>query len=382
MKVSISVGGRFHGFNMASYFQKQGILKQLVTGYPKSVANKFGIHKKNVLSIYINELINRFTNKIGLGYPLNYYACEIYDFLAARLINKSSDIYFIWSGYGLKTIRAIRDVNPKAKIILVRGSSHISEQQALLKLLGPKNSNIIDQRLINKELKEYEEVDFITVPSTFVYNTFIERGFNPEKLFLNFLGVDLEQFPFKPKMLKSDKLVFGNIGTLSDRKNVTAIIKVIAELNGLGHNIELILVGPIDYESFNQSLLENFDFLKYKGKINQEELYQVYSEIDVFVINSIEEGMAMVQLQAMSCGCPIIATTNSGGLDLITNYENGIVIPILDNDALKTGIIWFCENRDKITEMGVKSFEKVKEGFTWDDFGRRNLQFMSKILKN
>lgn len=379
MKISVIVPGRLHGFDMALYFQKVGVLNELVTGYPTKYVSPFGIEKRYVKSLYVNEIINRITNWLGLGYPLDYLACESFDYLASKFIKFDSDIYFIWSGYGLKTIEKIRSKNQTAKIILVRGSAHIEEQERLLQKVNANNKQYINPKIIKKELKEYEAVDYITLPSSFAYKSFVKKGFRVKKLFLNFLGVELNQFPFKRKKTGDDKLIIGNVGTLSKQKNVEAIIKVILSINQLD-KFQLVLAGPVEHQSFSTKLLD-FPFVDYKGKIPQKDLYKIYQKIDLFIINSVQEGMAMVQIQAMSCGCPIISTVNSGGSDFITNYENGITIPIMNELALKDAILWFYENKNRIPEMGSKSREIVEKGFTWDDFGKRNIDFINQILK-
>ena len=45
------------------------------------------------------------------------------------------------------------------------------------------------------------------------------------------------------------------------------------------------------------------------------------------------KGMALVQGQAMACGCPVIATTNTGAEDLFTDGVEGFIVPIRDPDA-------------------------------------------------
>ncbi len=377
LKISILVPGRLHGFDMALYFQKLGLLNELVTGYPKRYISPFGIDIKLAKSLYINELINRSTNWLRLGYPLDFLACEAFDYLASKLIKFDSDVYFIWSSYGLRTIKAIRKRNKVAKIILVRGSTHIEEQEMLLKTVNKSRKQQVNSKIIAKELKEYQEADYITVPSTFAYKSFIKWGFSPDRLFLNPLGVDLSQFPLKKEQSLSESITFGNVGTLSRRKNVSSLIDVLTKLN-VGSKFKLILAGALDYKSFEEkSLLK--DFIKYFGKINQRELKSVYEKIDVFVINSVEEGLAMVQLQAMSSGCPIISTYNSGAEDIIKNYENGIMIPALNDGELEKAILWFEENKSKIPEMGQLSRKIADDGFSWDDFGRRNMEFIAKI---
>ncbi|WP_231427110.1 glycosyltransferase family 4 protein [Pedobacter sp. Leaf250] len=379
MKISVLVPGRLHGFDMAIYFQNIGVLNQLVTGYPMRYVLPFGIKKQYIKSLYINEIINRTTNFIGIGYPLDFLACEAFDFLASKVIKYDSDVYFIWSSYGEKTIRKIRAKNPIAKIILVRGSTHINTHESLLRQVNNTSKQQINIRIVEKELKEYQLADYISVPSTFAMESFISCGIRKEKLFLNLLGVSLEQFPFFEKRIPEKAITFGNVGTLSKQKNVEDVINVIKKLNKKTPIYKLVLAGPIEESTFDKNLL-NEEFITYFGKVDQSQLYQVYQKIDVFVINSVQEGMAMVQLQAMSSGCPLISTRNSGGADLIKGFENGILISAMDNIALENAINWFSKNKDKITQMGRYSRGITEDGFTWDDFGKRNVEFIKQIL--
>jgi glycosyltransferase involved in cell wall biosynthesis len=380
MKISIVVQGRFHAFNMAYFFQQKNMLNEIITGYPAFYVRRFGIQRKYIKPVIINELINRVTYKLFKSQASFYWANEIFDWISSRLIKTDSDVYFIWSGSGLRTIRAIRKKNPKAKVILVRCSGHIEVQEKLLQKVSTKPGQVIDPRTIQKELKEYQEADYITLPSTFALNTFKEKDFDEHKLFLNRYGVDLKEFPFyKKNGVHNPVLTLGYVGALSKRKNITSIISVIEKLTKEGKNIKLILAGAIDYESFDPVLLKNYSFIDYRGKLPQSELHKLYSVMDVFVINSVEEGLAYVQMQAMSCGLPIISTTNAGGLDLVKDGINGFTIPILDENALEEKITWFYNNKDKIAEMGLVSRQVTESSFSWDDFGERNLAFLMGI---
>lgn len=97
---------------------------------------------------------------------------------------------------------------------------------------------------------------------------------------------------------------------------------------------------------------------------------------------SIEEGLALVQLQAMACGLPLICNTNTGGEDLITkNGEEGYVINIRDVQALKEKLLHLYHNPDVCLEMGQKPKQKVSHGFTWDDYVDRYVELLKKIMK-
>ena len=90
--------------------------------------------------------------------------------------------------------------------------------------------------------------------------------------------------------------------------------------------------------------------------------------------------MAMVQLQAMACGLPLICSTNTGGDDLITkDGEEGFVIPIKNVEAIKEKILYLYNNQDIAKEMGQKAKKRMESGFTWEDYGNRYIKNLEEI---
>ena len=69
---------------------------------------------------------------------------------------------------------------------------------------------------------------------------------------------------------------------------------------------------------------------------------------------SIEEGLSMVQLQAMACGLPVICTANSGGKEIINDNINGYILPIRNKDLLREKYYIFI-----IIDIFVNKWEKT-----------------------
>ena len=88
----------------------------------------------------------------------------------------------------------------------------------------------------------------------------------------------------------------------------------------------------------------------------------------------------MVQAQAMACGLPIICTTNTGGEDLIEEGKSGFVIPLRNVDILKDKISFLFENRDACKEMGVAAKQRVKDTFSWDNYGENIINEYNRVL--
>lgn len=376
MKVIVVSPGRLHAFDLAFQLQKHHVLKQLITGYPQFEVIKYGIKRSFVKSIYINEIINRLTYKIFNDYRFDYLACELFDLYNSYTIDTTADIYIMWSSYAEHTIKKIKSSNPKAKIILERGSSHIELQEEILRNNAGKA--VINKKIIQKELNEYSLSDYISIPSLFVKKSFIDKGIDQHKLFLNNYGVDLKQFPFNFKQSKQQDFIVGYVGTLSAQKNVSGLIEAISILYNKGLSIKLLLVGPIDHSSFNDQEL-NRDFIEYVGYVNQLELKNYYKEMDVFVLNSIQDGFGMVMSQALASGVPVIATNATGALDIIVNDYNGYIIDVNRNNEIAQKVEYLYNNSDKLNEFKNNAFESVKLNLTWDKYGERYLDFLNTL---
>ena len=366
MQVTISVAGRFHAFYLAQQLLKRGYLNRLITSYPKFEVEKYGIPKSKVSSVVIKEIMTRGweQSKLNRIYNPQYLIKEIYDYWAS-LIYEASDICVAWSGNALHTIRKAKNMG--AITILERGSSHMLYQTEILKeeyeKLGLK-PQVAHPRVVEKELREYEEADYISIPSKFVKRTFLEKGIPEEKLVHVPYGVNLEEF----KQLQKEDNVFRIIyaGSMSVRKGVHYLLKAYTDLKL--PNSELLLVGGLEDEM--KPVFSKYDgAFKYINHVPQRDLHKYYSQGSVFAIMSIEEGLAMVQPQAMACGLPVICSTNTGGEDIIRDGIDGFIIPIRNVEALKEKLIFLYQNPEICKAMGQSAKERVSKGFTWDDYG-------------
>jgi len=106
------------------------------------------------------------------------------------------------------------------------------------------------------------------------------------------------------------------------------------------------------------------------GQTPREALLREMSEADVFVFPSLFEGFALVILEAMAAGLPVITTPNTAGPDLIENGKEGLIVPAGDANALREAMESLLNDRERARAMGRAAHEKAKE-FTWERYGER-----------
>lgn len=375
MKVLISVVGRFHAFDLAKELKKHNVLYKLNTTLPKFKAREWGLNNTEIKSNIFWEVVRRYLNKY-----ISKSFIEKKTFVTQAKSNisllKNTDIFIGWSGSSLEALHEAKKLNKIT--ILERGSSHYSYQMKILEeeyaLYGKKF--IPNHWVWERELKEYELVDYISIPSTFVKNTFIENGVPEYKLLVNPYGVDLSNFKKTEKKDNVFRIITS--GNLSIRKGTKYLLEAFDQLNL--PNAEIWHLGSINKDMEDWLSKYNNPNVHFLGHKPQKELYKYYSQGSIFCLMSLEEGLAMVQPQAMACGLPLIISTNTGGSDLISQQgKEGYVIEIRDVEKLKNILEDLYNNPKALSEMSQFAIERVKNGFTWEDYGNRYIDHLKNL---
>lgn len=381
IRTNISVIGRFHAFDLARELNKHGLLNRILSTYPKHLTQRWNIPGDKIHGEPFLEVLRRFGSRIPLVNPvsLDQFVHKRHARKAQCLLIEGCDVFVGWTGSSLEALIKAREMG--VTTILERGSSHCTEWRNLMaEEYGYLNKSFDHMyNFWQRELLEYELADYISIPSNFVRDTFVKRGVPKEKLLINAYGVDLSSF----KQVEKEDCTFRiiNVGGFSLRKGSRYLLQAFYELKL--PNAELWHIGSVSPEM--QPFIKKYasDKIVFHGHKPQSELYKYYSQGSVFVLMSIEEGMAMVQCQAMACGLPLIVTTNTGGADLIgDDNKAGYIVPIRDIEQLKSRLLALYENQDQCYEMGQVAKARIASGFRWSDYGDRYAANIKMVAGN
>ena len=384
MKVSISVPGRFHAFELAKQLESQGHLQCLVTSYPKFEVKKYGIPTRKVKSIVCKEIITRLYKWFFRKQPDSIWINHLYDWIASYKLPKNSDIYVLWAGFAEISIKRLKKVNPKAKFILERGSTHIQFQREILELVYKRELDmkpiLPSYDVIIKERIEYELADFIAIPTTFVEKTFLSYKIPKSKLFVNPYGVDFKLFKSYNENNRSKSIRILFVGNFSIQKGASIFIDIIEQFT-LSEKVKFSIVGNVE-SGILPKLNKYIETGKviYHQHVPQNSLPEYYGNADLFLFPSYQEGLALVLLQAMSSGLAVLATENSGAKMLIEHEINGIIINHNVIDICRE-ILSLLNNKNKLVQIQKNATQSIQNGFSWNDYQRRTIGFYTKILK-
>lgn len=116
--------------------------------------------------------------------------------------------------------------------------------------------------------------------------------------------------------------------------------------------------------------------------VDQKELIHYYNKAKVFVLPSREEGLAMVQAQAIACNLPLVGSKDSGAEDLKAIVEHPEYITIVNDYALDSVLTAIKSALEQQKNMnGILYAGKAAEVLTWKAYGERYNDFINKIWK-
>lgn len=369
-RVLVSCAGGFHSPYLASQLDRAGLLAIFATTYPKRyLLRRFGvpIDVQRLRSSYLQPAM-QMASRVRLGSDPTWPFRLAHDVWSARRITERVGLFVGWSGSSLHGIRRAKRLGAIA--IVVRGSAHIEEQA---QILGNEYARFgvpfeIPRGLIDQELKEYDEADFIQTNSSFAKRSFLKRGIPEARLIVSPTGVDLKRFSPQPREDRVFRFVYA--GVLSIQKGIHHLLRAFDELALPGAQLWLIGAPQPEIEPWLVRHAKGAS-VKLLGHRPQGQLPSLYSQCDVFVMPSVQEGLATVQAQAMACGLPLLCTTNTGGEDFLSqDGSEGVVVPAGDLEALKDAMSELYRQPARTRAMGERARERVSTGFSWDDYGK------------
>lgn len=172
------------------------------------------------------------------------------------------------------------------------------------------------------------------------------------------------------------------LGTIEPRKNVDILIKAFQDVRKrTNRNFQLVLSGKIGWkvESLMKviySLVKSGDLI-YTGYISEDEATCLYNGAEVFVYPSQYEGFGIPVLEAMACGCPVIAS-NSSSLPEVVG-DGGILSEPNDFKSLSEVILKVLGDEGLRAELRKKGIQRAAQ-FTWQRTAKKTRDLYLSVL--
>jgi starch synthase len=376
MKIIQATFGVFHHFELARELNRRGHLERIYSTFPWKRLEREGVPRDKVETFPWVHTPQILLSRKQLLSPalkrfLAYRVATTFDEWMTRRL-PACDALIALSGAGLKAGKLLQSRG--GVYICDRGSTHRTFQADILRE-EHRIWNI--PFLLNEPLEQareqliYQQADAIVVPSRVCRDSFLQHGVATERVHVIPYGVRLERFHPDGAPATGPNAPFEVlfVGGVSLRKGIPYLLKAFA---ALPHpNKRLRVIGSLD-PNFAPLLAtlpqEHVEFL---GSLPQPQLVAYMSRSHVMVLPSIEEGLALVQGQALACGCPVIASTATGSEDLFTDGVEGFIVPIRSVEAIVDRLQRFVDDPTLRDRMSAAALERVKSFGGWREYGDR-----------
>ena len=146
-------------------------------------------------------------------------------------------------------------------------------------------------------------------------------------------------------------------------------------------NARLWLVGEGPFE---KTLREWIDVRNLSGRVVLAGVFDNVDELltaaDLFVLPSLEEGMSLAMLEAMATGLPIVATDIPGNREIVTHGEHGLLVPPTDVHSLSTAIERLLDDRRLAARLANAARDRARQHFSVAETVDRHLELFEDLI--
>ena len=371
MEIIQAVYGVFHHFELAHQLHRRNHLRCIYSTWPWARLQREGLPRELVRTfplVHTADYLLRRTSVYSqaLDARFNQWNSLSFDAWTRRVI-EPCDAFIAISGAGLTTGPKVQAAG--GKFICDRGSTHQRFQDAVLaaeyRRWGVTYTSPASH-IVSREEAIYAAADAITVPSRVARQSFLAQGIAADKVKVIPYGVRLDRFaPAEAPSSDAFEVLFA--GQISLRKGIPYLLEAFARLRH--PHKRLTLVGSVQDDM--RALLATLptEDVTFAGPVSQAELATRMSRSHVLALASVEEGLALVQGQAMACGCPVIATAATGAEDLFTDGVEGFIVPDRDSAGLALRLQQFADDPALRERMAAAALARVKALGGWDRYG-------------
>jgi N-acetyl-alpha-D-glucosaminyl L-malate synthase BshA len=216
------------------------------------------------------------------------------------------------------------------------------------------NSSYMKQQLLSVDPDSVQKIQVIPM------------GIDPEK----YMRVDFSDV----KQRFGTNHIILSVGRLIDWKGTIHLIDAMPLVLQRVPNTLLLIIGSgPEKEHLMQraNQLSLGEKVKFLGMVSEVDLQAYYHAADVFVLPSVNksgktEGLGVVLLEAMASGCPVIGSNVGGIPDIITDGENGFLVPEQDSIQLAERIVRLLSDTELRETFRKNGHAKVDELFSWN----------------
>lgn len=371
-KVDIVVERQWHAPALARALIPGDQLGHVFTGFPKNRYTVLGIPPEKIRSHPLPAVWNYGISKLGLPPALRRDEPSALACATASSKELSPVITCLATSYQQLFPKLLQ--RPIVRVIecgSMHPEDHFHFQQRARREAGLEWTTTLPAK-VAEEIEVSKLAHFLVCGSRMVVESYVSRGYTPERVLLCPYGVDTERFRFQRRQAARGRPIrFATVGLIGIRKGILRLLRIAEWAKESGIPLELHLIGPVDSEAealINRSSAD----CRRLGVLKGDALVEALHQADAYCLPSYEEGFPISQLEAMATGLPAITSNDTGGREAVTSGEEGIVLTDFTTDEFETLLAPWLRQPDKLVAAGTRASEKVNLLYSLEAY-RRNV---------
>lgn len=208
-----------------------------------------------------------------------------------------------------------------------------------------------------------------------------------EKVEVIYNGIDLNQYQKTDVNIARRKygiegkyILF--VGRISRQKGITHLLDAVKYLP---RDIKLVLCAS---SPDTQEVLEEveqkvklYDNIIWINKmVEKEEIIELYSNAEVFTCPSVYEPFGIINLEAMACKTPVVASATGGIKEVVVHEETGFLVEPGNPEELAKYINILLNNKDLAIKFGENGRKRVEEMFSWESIAKKTHDMYKDVI--
>ncbi|WP_143588664.1 MULTISPECIES: glycosyltransferase family 4 protein [unclassified Thalassospira] len=195
-----------------------------------------------------------------------------------------------------------------------------------------------------------------------------------QEIYIRSNWVDTEHF--RPSLKKRSALEILYVGRFNSQKNLTTLIKSLANSDYILH-----LVGDGEQRHELEELAEKVSVSAiFHGRLPNDVLSKFMAEFEIFALPSLFEGNPKVLIESMSAGLAIAATDSPGINSLIRHNETGVLCPPSE-EGLRRAIDSLAASKNFRMSIGKKARSYILEHHSLTSFANEEERILSSLAE-
>jgi len=291
----------------------------------------------------------------------------------------------------LRPVPALRRLIRSEKYDIVHFHTKRAHALSLWLPRGPQRPKyVVTRRMDYPEAKSWytrllynRRVDGVVAISRVIMELLVEAGIGAGRIRLIHSGIDPQRFDRCANGSASAEYhaVVGIIASLEERKGHRYLLEAAAMLKRRGHKIRYLLAGegPARDQLEEQVMALNLaDEVRFCGFVS--DVPGFFSQIDIFILPSLYEGLGVAVLEAMAAGKPVIASRVGGLPELIADGETGLLVAPKNAEGLAQAIARLADDKSLAREMGRKGAARARASFSLENMAAKNEAYYYELI--